>query len=320
MIGCLAVGDVAVNTMSTTDIHVRKPADFENFWENISAVEAAIPLDDTVVRDDLRSAEDVDVYRVNYESIDSIRIHGWYCLPKKRTRPLPAVLHIPGYQSDPILPKNWSRLGFAAFSVAPRGKVRSRSQFNPGYPGLLAHNITDRDTYGYRGFYVDVLRAVDFLESRDEVDSSRIAVTGSSQGGGLAIMTAAMRPQVAAATAAVPYLCDMVRASTLTDSYPYQEITDYLRLHPGHRRLVEETLSYYDVINFAPQVRCPIIVNIGLQDSICPPETGFSVFEALGSEDKKLYTYDGQSHDGARHVHNPLIDRFLMDKFGMPKT
>ena len=66
-------------------------------------------------------------------------------------------------------------------------------------------------------------------------------------------------------------------AIALTHTYPYEEINDFLRAHPDSRRAVEETVAYFDGINFADKITCPIIVNIGLQDNVCPPETGYAV-------------------------------------------
>ena len=290
---------------------VSRPHDFDAFWEGVLAQAALIPLDASVELDSLRSTDDVDVFRVRYTSLDWVRISGWYCLPKDRPAPLPAIIQVPGYLMDPRIPKDLARKGYAAFSAAPRGKVGSRDQFNPGYPGLLTYSITDRHTYSYRGFYVDVWRIVDFLLQRQEVDSRRIGVTGHSQGGGLAVVTAAMRPEIAAASSGAPYLCGYIDSIRLTHTYPYQEITDYLRLHPRHEAAVEETLAYFDGINFADKIRCPIIVSVGLQDNVCPPETGYAMFQRIASPDKQLYAYDGHGHDASQHTHTAVIDRFF---------
>ena len=290
---------------------VAKPNDIDQFWESVLEEADKIPLDPEVVLDPLRSAEDVDVYQVSYNSLDWVRIAGWYSLPKERNGPLPGLLQVPGYNMEPPIPKNWARKGYAAFSAAPRGKLRSNLQFNPGYPGLLTYSIVDRNMYTYRGFYVDACRAIDFLSGRDEVASDRIGVTGHSQGGGLTVTTAALRPEIRAAAGGAPYLCGFMDAIGLTDAYPYQEITDYLRLHPGSRNAVAETLSYFDGINLAHRIRCPIIISIGLQDSTCPPETGYAVFNAIASSDKNLYVYDGHGHDANQHEHEAIIDAFF---------
>jgi cephalosporin-C deacetylase len=158
---------------------------------------------------------------------------------------------------------------------------------------------------------VDSWRGIDVLLSRPEVDPARLGVTGSSQGGGLTITTAAMRREVRVAAAGAPYLCGYVDSIDLTHTYPYEEINDYLRLYPERRRDVEATVAYFDGINFASQISCPIIVNIGLQDNVCPPETGYALFEHIGAKDKQLYPYDGHGHDAGRVKHTAVLDRFF---------
>ena len=295
---------------------VAVPADLDDYWQNVLSETAEIPLEAEALPDPLRSTGDIDVYEVFFTSLDRVRIAGWYAVPKGRSG-LPGLLQVPGYQMEPPVPKNWARKGYAALSVAPRGKLRSNRQFNPGYPGLLTYGIVDRNTYSYRGFYMDACRGLDFLLGREEVDGSRIGVTGHSQGGGLTVTTAALRPEVVrAAAAGAPYLCGFIDAIDLTDSYPYQEIADYLRMHPGSRQQVEETLAYFDGICLAPRIRCPIIISVGLQDSTCPPETGYAMFNAIGSASKRLYPYDGHGHDANQHDHDAIVDAFLAEHLG----
>jgi len=290
---------------------VKKPDDFDAFWDDVQRQTEAIPLEPEVVPEALRSSDDIAVFQVFYTSLDHVRIAAWYCCPTQRTEPMPAMLFLPGYQMEPPIPKEWALKGYAALSVAPRGKLRSNAQFNPGYPNLLTYNLIDRHTYTYRGFYVDAWRGVDFLLSRPEVDPARIGVTGSSQGGGLTITTAAMRQEVRAAAAGAPYLCGYMDAIELTRTYPYEEINDYLRQHPHRRQAVADTVAYFDGINFASKITCPIIVNIGLQDNVCPPETGYALFNEIKAVDKKLYTYDGHGHDAGRQQHNAIVDQFF---------
>jgi cephalosporin-C deacetylase len=290
---------------------VEKPHDFDAFWDGVMRQASAVALEPEVVPDPLRTSDDVEVFQVFYTSLDHVRVAAWYCRPTRPARPLPAIMLLPGYQMDPPIPKEWARRGYAALSVAPRGKLRSNRQFNPGYPNLLTHNIVDRHTYAYRGFYVDTWRGIDFLRSRPEVDRARLGVTGSSQGGGLTITTAAMRPEVRAASAGAPYLCGFVDAVELTHTYPYEEINDYLRLHPERRADVEDTLAYFDGISFADRITCPIIVNVGLQDNVCPPETGYALFDRIGAADKRLYPYDGHGHDAGRARHGAVVEAFF---------
>ena len=289
---------------------VKQPADFDAFWKDVLDQASRVPLKPETVHDPLRSSREADVYQVRYDSLDWVRIFGWYSVPKQRDGRLPAILYTPGYAQEPPILKDWAKKGYAALSVAPRGKVRSRSQFDPGYPGLLTHNIVDRNSYSYRGFYVDAWRAVDYLLTRDEVDAERIGVTGISQGGALTVTTAAMRPEIRAAAAGAPYLCGFVDNLELTCNYPYQEINDYLRIHPESRQAVEETLAYFDILNFADKMTCPFIVYVGLQDNVCPAETGFALFRLVGSADKKMYPYEAHSHM-VYAPHDAIVDEFF---------
>jgi cephalosporin-C deacetylase len=292
---------------------VKRPDDFDAFWEHLLEQAARIPLNATVEPIPLRSTPQVEVSLVHYDSLGGVRIAGWYCLPRDRSGKLPAIAYMPGYIGEPDIPRENTRGGYATFGAITRGKLRSNGQFNPGFPGLLTHNIVDRNTYSYRGLYIDASRVIDFLLSRDEIDPRRIGVTGGSQGGGLTISTAALRPEVRAAVAAAPFPCGFMDAMELAHTYPYQEIRDYLRLYPERRAAVTETLAYFDGINFAPRVRCPIMIHYGLQDNICPAETVSAACDAIGSQDKHIYPYDGQGHDAGRAHHGVIVDEFFQN-------
>ena len=290
---------------------VLKPDDFNQFWQEIMEEVESTPLNASIELNPLRSSEEVEVFEVKYDSLDGLQIAGWYCLPRERSELLPARIFYPGYISEPTLPKSQAAQGYATFGAAPRGKLRSNGDFNPGYPGLLTHNINDRDHYGYKGIYIDAVRVIDFLLEQPEVDSDRIGIQGSSQGGALTLVVAALRQQVRAASAGAPYLAGVVDAFQLTRTYPYEEINDYLGIHPEHKSAIANTWNYYDCFNFAERIQCPIIVYIGLQDDVCPPETAYPLMERIGTPDKKLYEYEGHGHDANHYEHDHVIDVFF---------
>jgi cephalosporin-C deacetylase len=277
-------------------VEVPRPADFDEFWATTMRRAERTPLDPELTGLPSRSTDRVAAYDVRYGSLDGVRVAGWYTRPRG-AGPHPGLLLIPGYISEPTLATTWSELGYAVLSVAPRGKLRAHGAVNPGYPGLLTHDLADPETYAYRGFYADVVRGFDLLRGLSDVDAGRVGVHGSSQGGGLGIVTAALRAgQVACLCAGAPYLCGIMTAPRLTRSYPYHEITEYLTAHPELAEAAAATAAYYDGVNFAPRVTAPTMVYLGLSDDVCPPETGFAVYDALGAADRRLHTYPGCGH------------------------
>ena len=292
---------------------VKRPADFDAFWDSINAELAETPLEPSMELVPHRSTEAVEVYEIGYTSLDGVRIAGWYCRPRDSWAegPYPGLSIVPGYVSEPTLPKSWAKLGYAAIGVAPRGKLRSNGQFNPGYPGLLVHNIVDRNTYGYRGFYADALRAIDFLCARPEVDSTRIGVHGGSQGGALTLVSASLRRDVVTCGAAgAPYLAGYMDCAALTHSYPYEEMNEYLRLYPEREAAMRETLDYYDCINFAANITAPMLIYAGLNDDVVPPETAYDLVKVMPGE-VEIHAYERCGHEAGIYWEMPVIEAFL---------
>lgn len=274
---------------------------------------SALPLDPVLTPVPMRSSEQVETFEIHYTSLDGLRIAGWYCRPRESflAPPYPALIVVPGYISEPMLPKQWAKAGYAAVGVAPRGKLRSNQRFNPGYPGLLVENIIDRNTYGYRGFYIDAARAVDFVHSRPEIDQTRIGVQGGSQGGALTLITAALRSDaITCGAAGAPYLTGYMDAASLTHSYPYEEMNEYLRLYPEREPQMRATLDYFDCLNFAPMIRCPMLISIGLGDDVCPPETAFDLLKVLGGP-VEYNAYPRCAHDSGGFWESRNIAEFL---------
>ena len=92
--------------LSAHGTQVVKPDDFDQFWQEIMKEVDSIPLNASIELDSLRSSEEVEVFEVKYDSLDGLRIAGWYCLPREREIPLPARVFYPGYISEPTLTKS----------------------------------------------------------------------------------------------------------------------------------------------------------------------------------------------------------------------
>ena len=274
------------------------PDDFDEFWTDTLKELAEISLNSEIMPDPLRSNDDVKVFKVKYVSLCGLEIFAWYSLPARGDKPYPAIINFPGYKSEPPVRRDWGKSGVAVLSVAVRGKLRSNTEFNPGYPGLLTSGLEHRDRYGYRGVIADCVRGVDFLTSQPEIDAERIYACGSSQGGGLTLITSALRPEIKGGVSGYPFLCCYPEAMSLFQSYPYDELACYARAYPDQKDQMLETLKYFDAVNFAPRIKCPMVVGIALDDELCPPETSYAAYEAL-TGDKELWLFPNSGHGNA---------------------
>ena len=138
----------------------------------------------------------------------------------------------------------------------------------------------------------------EIVSGRPEIDPERIFACGSSQGGGLTLITAALRPEIKAGVAGYPFLCCYPEAMAMFRSYPYDELACYARAYPEEEERMLDTLRYFDAVNFAPRIKSPMVVGIALDDEVCPPETSYAAYRALTGH-KELWLFPNSGHGNA---------------------
>ncbi len=307
----MAVSDVP-DTLRQFHATVTKPANFDRFWDDTFAATATQPLDREIEEVPLFSTPQTAVARVFFRSFGGLRIMGWFVRPTMGG-PFPLVVTVPGYGQSLGPQRFYADNGFAALAVSVRAHTGSDAEYRPGFPGLMLAGIENPTGYAYQGIYADAWRAMDIALALPNIDRERIYVRGTSQGGGLTLLIAATRPEVKAAAPNVPFLCAIRDALTLTNSYPYGEVNDYLRLYPDRRDAVMHTLDTIDILNFAPRITVPILLSIGLKDDVCPPETGFALVNALTTS-VEVETYANAAHEGGGWVHDQRVLAWLRER------
>lgn len=262
------------------------PHEYKEFWNmrlsELRAVQAEPELGNAIKRDGVIGRD------VWFRGYGNVRLHGYLAKPSN-IKNAPAVLLLHGYSDygRPSWAERYARMGFIAFAIDARGHGKSRQDYNPGFPGLMVDNITDSRNYSLVGVILDAIRGIDFLETLPEADRNRIYVSGSSMGGGSAMIVSVIDERVRAVAAGVPFLNNIPESLKTADGGPYMEVKKYLKEHPHDKEKVWDALKYVDAYNYAPYINKPVIVGIGLADSICPPEGIKSTFDMIPSQIKK---------------------------------
>lgn len=292
---------------------VAEPADFDEFWARTlaSSRELARPAERVRVETPLAL---VDVYDVSFSGFGGDRVGAWFVVPAGTTGPLPTVVEYNGYGGGRGLPHErlaWAASGCAWAFMDTRGQGSAWGTggetpdphgTGASASGFMTRGIESPEQYYYRRVFTDAALFIDAVRGFAEVDPTRIAVTGGSQGGGIAIAAAGLTSGLLGAMPDVPFLCHFERAVGLTDADPYQEVVRYLSVHRDAVERTFATLSYFDGVNFAARATAPALYSVGLMDPVCPPSTVYAAANRhLGGAEVVEYAFN--EHEGGQGVH-----------------
>jgi cephalosporin-C deacetylase len=130
---------------------------------------------------------------------------------------------------------------------------------------------------------MDIIRGIDYLCTRPDVDVNRIGLMGTSQGGGIVLAAGALDPRVRAVVAHVPYFCDV------------RNNASFRACELGQDPVFLDIFDAFDPVHLAPRLRAPTLISSGGRDKMCPPETIRAVFDRLPGI-KSLAHYPDLTH------------------------
>ena len=267
-------------------------ADFDSFWRQTrDELDKVAPRYKMTLLEE-QSSDIKNMYHVEMYSWDNVKIEGYYCVPKKPGK-YPVIVAYMGYGSEPYFPDATAMPDFCEFVLSVRGQgIQKKSNT---YGDWIVYGLQDQYDYYYRGAYMDLIRAIDFVCSRPEVDKEKIAAEGGSQGGAFTLVACALDKRIKVAAPHIPFLTDF-RDYFKICPWPRSSFESYLKKNPDKTwDDVYRILTYFDVKNFAPRIQCPIVMGIGLQDNTCPPHINFASYNLIPSE-KKYYVYRNHKH------------------------
>lgn len=271
-----------------------EPADFDEFWAQGKQQLARVPLEPVLTLLPEACTDQLNVYHVSFRTLGAdaaraARLYGILCEPKAPGR-YPALLRLPGAGVRPYAgDKATAERGFITLELGIHGLPVNLPQeiYDRLQAGALNNywrfNLDDRDAYYFRRVYLGCLRANDLLVSRPSWDGRNLIAAGASQGGQLAIVTAALDPRVTALLAVHPGLCDLTparlhfRATGELLPYSAGKLVQSPHATPAKRA----TIAYYDTVNFARRVRVPGCYLWGYNDEVCTPSSLYAAFNVI---------------------------------------
>ena len=316
----MALFDLPLEQLKTYLPTRHEPENFAEFWQTTLNETRDYDLNAEFIPVDA-GLKTLDVFDVTFSGFAGQRIKGWLLLPRGETG-LPCVVEYIGYGGGRGFPSDWllfASAGYAHLVMDTRGQGSAWRQGDtpdegapgltfggPSVPGFMTRGILNPQTYYYRRLMTDAVRALEaataFAKTTTRIDASRLAVSGGSQGGGLALAVAGLAglglaPDVALALPDVPFLCSYRRATELTDAHPYGEISAFCKTHRGELETVFRTLGYFDGVNFAAHARASALFSVALMDEVCPPSTVYAAYNHYAGE-KRLEVYPYNRHEG----------------------
>ena len=274
------------------------PADFRRYWANVLENARTIPLNASMTLLPDRCTATDRVYQVSFRTkAGGGRFYGILSVPKKEGK-YPALLRVPGAGVRPYTGDTYTAPGkVITLEVGIHGIPVTLPQ--PVYDALAEGALNNYWTFGrdnkdafyYNRVITGVLRAVDFICSLPQYNGETLGVTGSSQGGALSVIAAALDERVTFFAAVHPALCDheaFFRKRAC--GWPH-----YFRTYGAPGEKERETVRYYDTANFARCLTVPGWFSWGYNDEVCPPTSMYAAYNAIASP-KELHPYLETGH------------------------
>lgn len=237
---------------------------------------------------------DYRIEKLVFQSSPGLYVTGNFYLPKNAKGPLPTILYLCGHSPHPLGGKTQYQdrvQWFAAHGYAVLILDTLEFAEVPGpHHGTHNLNLWHWLSLGYTPAGVEVwnaIRALDYLETRPEVDRRRIGLTGISGGGAMTWYTAAVDERIAVAAPS----CSTFTYGSQAEHWLAAGQCDCIYYH--------NTYGWdFPVVGalIAPR---PLLILSGQRDTIFPPDGYHAAYQRA----KKVYDfYAGGASDRVREV------------------
>ena len=277
--------------------YTQDPLDFDEFWKETLESARKTKLTYNIEKVDKYTTDEFDTFLLKLRTDNKHYIYGYLTKPKDASseKKYPVVLCPPGAGiktiKEPMRNTYYAKNGFIRLEMEIHGlhpeiTADQFSEISSAFGDYIQNGLDDKENAYLRHVYVACVRAMDYLTSLPEWDGKNAFVQGGSQGGALSIITAGLDKRITACVVNHPALSDMA-------GYLDGRAGGYPHFNKMNKMLTPqkvEAMAYYDVVNFAMRVECPVYMTWGYNDNTCPPTTSYIVWNLITSPKKSLIT------------------------------
>jgi cephalosporin-C deacetylase len=296
-----------------TDKAESRPEDFDAFWQRTMAQLTAMPATFKRLKSTERKGQLAS--RITFKTIDDRGAWGRLTEPKEdgsypAILELPAVFHHYGGKLSPSRRKGFVTLGCDVMGFDPDMLDPFSSEGRAIYQPWQKSTVSRPEDFWLYYAYCTIARAYDILANHPKVDSRRIYITGLSQGGGLTIAAAGLRPQNAGALSIVPGICRIAWASPSKGRGAWGP---RFQVGPDYERMARMA-QYFETAHLARNIRSRFVMFIGLLDDHTPPYAAATVFHYVPKRirERKLIVDPWSHHTGRSDLHT-FIPRWVRE-------
>lgn len=293
------------------------PDDFDDFWADQKRQLAAIPLTPELTAVE-HANQAIECFDVQTPCLGGQPVSGYFAKPKAaQPKSLPAILWVQGAGVRGSILGNavkGAQAGMLSMDINAHGIPNGQ----PGsfYAELSAGRLKNypqsgresRDTTYFRGMFLRLIRAIDFLTAQPEWDGKHVIVIGHSQGGGQSLAAGGLDERVTLIAPGVPAICDHSgRAAGRINGWP-KLVPSGPDGQPNPQVL--EAARYVDAVNFATRCKAEAIMSVGFIDAVCPPSSCYAAYNALGGP-KSVINEPLMGHAAPAHIQDAFFARVL---------
>ena len=252
---------------------VPEPADFDAYWSRAKEQLAAVPLRE-LERKVLKETAVSTIYDVKVACAGNRPVSGYLSIPKgAKPGALPLRIYFDGYSVRSAQVRESPKA--ICFFVNAHGIENNRdaAYYKALEQGELQHyGFRDEENQKPESCYFNNmilrdLRALEYARSLPEWNRKEIYLIGGSQGAFQTVAVAGLSEGITSCDISIPWFCDLggVKIGRVRGWRP-----EYA---PG--------LGYFDTVNFARRVKCPVKITAGLSDWVCPPSGVWVLYNNL---------------------------------------